>query len=833
MQISRTIICSLTMVMMLNLLNGCGGDDKKPEDELQNGECAGNYYGKNCDKPVTCINGTPSKGINGDGHCLECDSGYWGKDCLSNVISCQHGTPKLGVNGDGTCAECAAGTGWSGLTCNICAGDYWGEDCDKKATCLNGVADNGVSGNGHCLECNDGYWGEDCNKKNTCVHGTPNGGVNGDGTCKSCTAGTGWTGSNCDVCEGYGKNCTTVPDCTNGDFHCNGKILEACENNNWVTKATCNQNQYCEKGDTLEASGCRSNCGDGQKNGTEACDGTDLGEATCASVTGKSDASGSLACSSSCEFDTSACTYCGDTKKNGTEACDGNDFGEATCASVTGKSDASGSLACSSSCEIDASACTYCGDTKKNGNEACDGTDLGEATCASVTGKSDASGSLACSSSCEFDTSACTYCGDSKKNGNEACDGTDLGEATCASVLNNTYAQGSLTCSADCQISTASCTNADCTPDSADMCTDNVYKTCVSGLWEETQTCAGDNPICKVGSSHLCVAMEGSCTGSDIICNGNVMVGCEDGDWVHVETCSGATPKCEPESLTCVEDPDACSPGSKKCSADNKVMLCSDTFIWEVAEDCPTSNEGAKPVCSDGQCVVCLEGDIVCDNSVLQMCMGDNWKLVDDCSTDVLNSICDTSISQDQCVADCTPNKAICHNTSGISHPNPNDPDEWNKYHSHHFQHWCDDNKRWVDIGADCNIFQWCNFQWMQDGAAYGRLLPGSGKSVDDYEGRLVCTTNLDTPLMEWPVIAIGQNATCDTCGDQKEFKAEYTLSGGRYYCTYEFRDKFYENWYACMPNFESSGGSNGGAPLEIFANTKLLEGQTRTISLP
>lgn len=74
--------------------------------------------------------------------------------------------------------------------------------------------------------------------------------------------------------------------------------------------------------------GCRSGaceplvCGDGVKSLNEACDGEDLGGATCKDAGFYDDAG--LACTSFCTFDTNACTgFCGDAMVNGQELCDG------------------------------------------------------------------------------------------------------------------------------------------------------------------------------------------------------------------------------------------------------------------------------------------------------------------------------------------------------------------------------------------------------------------------------------------------------------------------------------------------------------------------------
>jgi hypothetical protein len=104
-------------------------------------------------------------------------------------------------------------------------------------------------------------------------------------------------------------------------------------------------------------------------------------------------------------------TYCGDGTINGTEDCEGSNLGGATCQTLGFT--AGGTLTCAPGCAFDASGCTCapastCGNAVKDGSEQCDGSDLGGATCASLgftTG-----GTLACTTGCGYDTSGCA-CG--------------------------------------------------------------------------------------------------------------------------------------------------------------------------------------------------------------------------------------------------------------------------------------------------------------------------------------------------------------------------------------------------------------------------------------
>ncbi len=149
-------------------------------------------------------------------------------------------------------------------------------------------------------------------------------------------------------------------------------------------------------------------CGDGLINQpAEACDGIDLGAATCE---GLGLGPGTLSCSAQCTLETTDCAaapVCGDDVRNQPfEVCDGSDLGGTACPDL-GYS--TGSLDCEADClsfDVDGCVATpVCGDGVVNqASESCDLSDLNGVTC-EVLGLG--GGLLGCTTDCNFDTNQC------------------------------------------------------------------------------------------------------------------------------------------------------------------------------------------------------------------------------------------------------------------------------------------------------------------------------------------------------------------------------------------------------------------------------------------
>ncbi len=196
--------------------------------------------------------------------------------------------------------------------------------------------------------------------------------------------------------------------------------------------------------------GSAGRCGDGLLQEQEQCDGLLLGDATCVSLGYHG---GDLACKADCTFELSSCQSagsCGDgTLQESFEECEGSDLNLNTCESLSYES---GDLACTGTCQLDTSNC--CGDQVKGPAEECDTDDLGGATCVTLGYNA---GVLSCSH-CLLVETACAAtgrCGDGVITAPyETCDLTALGGASC---VGNGYFAGDLDCLGDCQFDESAC----------------------------------------------------------------------------------------------------------------------------------------------------------------------------------------------------------------------------------------------------------------------------------------------------------------------------------------------------------------------------------------
>jgi len=222
------------------------------------------------------------------------------------------------------------------------------------------------------------------------------------------------------------------------------------------------------------STGSTAMCGNGMVEGSEVCDGAELGAATCES---EGFGTGTLACADDCTaFDTAGCAFCGNGIIEDGESCDGTLGGQ----SCVGQGFSSGALDCAADCTFDTTGCGTCGNDIIDGTEFCDGSNLAGADCIGL-GVGFDSGTLSCAGNCTgLDTSTCGTCGNDFTDGDELCDGISLDGATC---LTQGFDGGTLSCTADCAtLVTTACTT--CGDDVAD-----VGETC-DGADLQGETCA-------------------------------------------------------------------------------------------------------------------------------------------------------------------------------------------------------------------------------------------------------------------------------------------------------------------------------------------------------
>eukprot|EP01137_Pigoraptor_chileana_P024683 Opistho-2@92974 len=247
-------------------------------------DCLPIYYGVNCTKNCSCVNGVSNSGINGTGNCTSCNPKYFGQNCDQNA-ACQNGTPRMT---DGVCTECM--DGYFGPTCNdactcknggtckqnitgdgkcllgTCQNNYFGDNCDKNCGCVKGVCNQsssaGVCRSDEGYNCEQGYFGANCTDC-LCVHGTCNDGISGDGMCNAmigcqpgfsgplcnisctcisangvCDTSTSGNGT-CKECNNnlWGLNCDKSCACVNG-------VCDGGPNGNGTCKGPCNEAKY-------------------------------------------------------------------------------------------------------------------------------------------------------------------------------------------------------------------------------------------------------------------------------------------------------------------------------------------------------------------------------------------------------------------------------------------------------------------------------------------------------------------------------------------------------------------------------------------------------------
>ena len=151
-----------------------------------------------------------------------------------------------------------------------------------------------------------------------------------------------------EVCNGVDDDCDGA--CDDGFACCQGRDRDCTALGYFSGTATCLDS--CAGFDERSC----SNCGDGDVDAGEDCDGADLNGMDCTDL-GMGFAGGTLSCAAGCGFDTSRCNRCGNGRIDAAdgEQCDGGQLGGADC---TTRGFDGGDLTCAADCTYDESACT-------------------------------------------------------------------------------------------------------------------------------------------------------------------------------------------------------------------------------------------------------------------------------------------------------------------------------------------------------------------------------------------------------------------------------------------------------------------------------------------
>ncbi len=325
----------------------------------------------------------------------------------------------------------------------------------------------------------------------------------------------------------------------------------ACYAGTKTCNATCNGWLACNIGAKA--------CGNGAKEGCEACDDSNL-----VSNDG---------CSSACQIETPN-PECGNDILESGEQCDDGVSNGIVCAPAYNSS----CNYCSASCQTVNVAGETCGDGNINGPEECDVT-VGTATC--QTQGSDG-GTLVCNNAtCLFDTSDCATCGNGTQETGETCDDGNTTTEPCA------YGQTScVVCSSVCTNvngATARCGDSVTNATNGETCDDDNTTTEICSYGQTS--CSVCNSTCHSASGATTYCGDGATqSGNGEACDGGTQAcssGLYDGTNSCLANCSGYSSTCDIGTKSCgnglSEDRESCDDGASNGTPGNCNSTCDGT----------------------------------------------------------------------------------------------------------------------------------------------------------------------------------------------------------------------------------------------------------------
>ncbi len=303
-------------------------------------------------------------------------------------------------------------------------------------------------------------------------------------------------------------------------------------------------------------------CGNNKIDGSESCDGADLGNKTCKSWSDNF-VGGTLTCDSSCGFDTSGCVEC---TEDDLSLCDQDQI-------------------CSNNrCTDDVPQGGVCGDGTVDEDEDCEDGKAITATCADFGDF--VAGDLSCDpEDCTYDISECVectesdtslcdsgevcvngfcrevqvMCGNGKLEAGESCDGSALDGKSCADL--GEFVSGDLACNSACRFDTSAC--VECTAENTSKCDSGE-------ICSESGHCVDPGHEISCGDG----LVEGDEQCDDANLNGK---SCADIDPAHPAGKLICKSTCEFDTIGCLE----CSDNSHCAGRDDNKTVCDNSICVE------------------------------------------------------------------------------------------------------------------------------------------------------------------------------------------------------------------------------------------------------------